>query len=219
MYDEIVGAERLAFEAHLSGCEICTDDFAGISNARFAVYEWQKEEFAHLQTPHILVPYEAEATTGVLAALRGLTSLLSWPTFAAAATAVVICLGIGFVLINNSRSGDQQVVQNEVPNVSERPVNDIPLIETPTKTESSPQLPLNEYAKGPVPRTVAAAARTHARRPSTSLLAVRNASPSRFTNRAVAKLQLRPPALTAYTDDEDVSLRLADLLDEIGKSP
>jgi hypothetical protein len=38
-------------------------------------------------------------------------------------------------------------------------------------------------------------------------------------NRTVAGLQNRPPALTSYADDEDSSLRLAELLDEIGKKP
>jgi hypothetical protein len=219
MYDEIVGAELVAFESHLSGCEICTDDFAGISNARFSVYEWQKEEFAHLPTPNFVVPYETKATTGIIATLRGLTSLLAWPTFAAAAAVLVICLGIGFALMKNVRSGDQQIAQAPVPNVSERPVNNTPLKETTAKTETLTQLPLSNNAKELVPKTVPAAVKTHTRRPPSSLIARRTASPFKFTNRAVAKLQVRPPALTAYTDDEDISPRLADLLDQIGKNP
>ena len=35
IYDEIGQAERRKFESHLVGCMACTDEFAGISNARF----------------------------------------------------------------------------------------------------------------------------------------------------------------------------------------
>jgi len=72
IYDELTVDQRVGFESHLSDCEICRDEFAGISNARFAVYEWQREEFAPLASPTILIPYEAATVgRGIVATIRG----------------------------------------------------------------------------------------------------------------------------------------------------
>ena len=82
IYGEISETERSKFEMHLVDCMSCTDEFAGISNARFAIFEWQKEEFAHLSTPEIVIPYTAKPkpaeAIGFFAGLRGLLTLSGW---------------------------------------------------------------------------------------------------------------------------------------------
>src|SRR5207245_11780758 len=101
----------------LEDCTVCTDDFAAISNARFSVFEWQKEEFAHLPTPEIVIPYAAKkavaeenASVGVLAGFRGWLSLVNFPVAVAAALAVTV--GLGFLAINYLDRGDQQIAAN-----------------------------------------------------------------------------------------------------------
>lgn len=39
MYDEIAQPARTKFEDHLLDCPSCTDEFAGISTARLAMFE------------------------------------------------------------------------------------------------------------------------------------------------------------------------------------
>jgi hypothetical protein len=58
LYGEMDVASQTNFDSHLSDCIDCTDAFAAIANSRFSVYEWQKIEFAPLETPQILIPYE-----------------------------------------------------------------------------------------------------------------------------------------------------------------
>ena len=98
IYDESGEVERRKFETHLAGCSTCTDEFAAISNARFSVFEWQKEEFAQLPTPKIVIPYARDAvrdqadSPGFFASLG---AFLTFPRFAAAAGAIVLGVGLG----------------------------------------------------------------------------------------------------------------------------
>src|SRR5881275_1304390 len=82
IYGELGGGIELEFETNLADCIACTDEFAAVSNARFSVYEWQKEEFAHLPTPAIVIPYasigaEAGEAVSVIAAVRAWLGSLS----------------------------------------------------------------------------------------------------------------------------------------------
>src|SRR5687768_3655002 len=102
IYDEIGATDRRRFESHLSECDGCTEEFAAVSNARFSVFEWHREEFAHLLTPEIVIPYAAKQTTvaessskGALAGFRGFLTLLGRPMAVAATLAV--CIGLGFL--------------------------------------------------------------------------------------------------------------------------
>src|SRR5260221_7713901 len=58
LYDEITPAERNHLDVHLAGCRTCTEDFATVSESRFSIYEWQRNDFAALQTPTISGPWE-----------------------------------------------------------------------------------------------------------------------------------------------------------------
>ena len=114
IYDEIATSERRKFESHLVDCSACTDEFAAVSNARFSVFEWQKEEFAHLPTPEIIIPYKAaateEAAIGFLSGLRGLFSGFGMP--ATVAAALLVCVGLGFMAVTFLGRGEQDIASN-----------------------------------------------------------------------------------------------------------
>src|SRR5437773_5599682 len=86
LYNETGDAERRKFESHLSHCGVCTDEFAAISNARFSIFEWQREEFAKLPTPEFHISYAAVKPAamadveykGFFSGLRKAFSLGSW---------------------------------------------------------------------------------------------------------------------------------------------
>ena len=113
IYDEIGVAERVKFEKHLASCHECTNEFAGISHARLGVYEWQREEFAGLRTPKIVIPYRVnveEASSGWFEEIRAWLSFVNIP--AAVAAVLIVSLGVGFLLMNYLSRDDNSIASN-----------------------------------------------------------------------------------------------------------
>lgn len=211
MYDEIGEPERSKFEEHLLDCTVCTDEFAGISNARFSVFEWRKEEFAHLPTPNIVIPYgQPVVAAGFFAGLRDLLTLSGWPAAATVAAGLIVSIGLGFAAMNYL-VGDQEMASNKSPNVV---VPAVPVAENKVQTMQSDDpgktndeavvaTTANDRQMRAV-RAYSAAQRKTTQRPNSTV--VRN--PSATTAKA--------PALTNYDDADDKSLRLSDLFDDGG---
>ena len=213
MYDELGAPERTQFETHLVDCGACTDEFAAVSLARFSVFEWQKEEFAHLATPEIVIPYESRKVTvesaGWLGGLAEIFAFARSPLAIGAAFAVVLVIGfIGFNLIG---TGESEIASN----MGKPPIVVEQKIEIP-KVVDSPDAIVNKdpIASGEV-RLVTTASREV--RPQ----AVRHTSPSRRLAESHSvpnptRQARRVPVLSDLGDDDEDSLRLSDMFDEIG---
>ena len=228
IYDEIDRAERTKFESHLAGCAVCTDEFAGLSNARFSVFEWRREEFAHLATPEINIPYPAKqsgATTdvraGFLDGLRELLTLAGWSSVVAGA--LVVCIGLGFVAMNYL-GGSQQIANDlnkqivppvetqntQIATVSPEIASKKEINPTATTTNTTDKTTTSREIR-PVRASV------DNRRPGFGKnLTASNQTPHNMGNIPVTQKKRKAPALTEYADDGDKSLRLADLFDEVG---
>ena len=203
MYDELGAADRTQFETHLVDCTSCTDEFAAVSLSRFSVFEWQKEEFAHLATPDIVIPYEAGTVAvesgGWFAGFAEIFAFARSPLVVGAAFAVV--LGIGFIGFNLVGTGGNEIASNIVP---------------PVVTEQKPVAIVDEDPIAPDEiRPVTTESRDI--RPKVA----RQASPSRrvVENRSVpnpTRQARRAPVLGDLADDDEDSLRLSDMLDGIG---
>ena len=223
IYDEITGTQRSMFETHLADCMVCTDEFAAVSNARFSVFEWRKEEFAHLPTPEIVIPYpvkkavgEENAPVGILAGVRGWLSLVNFPV--AVAAALLVTIGLGFLAITYLGGSDQQIANIEV--------------KDPTSPANSQRviLPVQSGARVDidVPKSQIISDIPHSRNGSDREIHPIKAVESRrvrmerqmTADRVRVQdpaLKLRKaPALSNYDDNDDRSLRLADLFDEDG---
>ncbi len=216
IYDEIGQTERTKFESHLANCSACTDEFAGISNARFSIFEYQKEEFAHLATPEIVIPYAPKSheveTAGFFAGLRDMLTLSGWSSAVAVAAAVFVCIGLGFVAMNYVRS-DQSIASNKIP------VN-IPVIAPVVTTnpqevaeQKNPEAttPSNKSVDGgirPVRAAVVSQHRVFQRNLTADTKTRVDPSPT--------QKNLKAPVLSNYDEDDDKSLRLADLVDDGG---
>ena len=220
LYDEPNVVERAVFETHLADCRMCTDEFAAISNARFSVFEWRREEFAHLSTPEIVIPYtrkeiavEENAQVGFLAGLRGLFGISGWPVVVAAS--LLVCLGVGFIAMNYL-SGDQQIAANvNVERVHNQNVN---ILDSAIDID----VPLSQIA-----RDNPAAGKNINSTGVHTVKAVGNHRPNRQltaeTQKAVDNVPQRntqnrkAPVLSNFDDNDDKSLRLSDLFeDEVG---
>ena len=203
MYDELGAADRTRFETHLVDCTSCTDEFAAVSLSRFSVFEWQKEEFAHLATPDIVIPYEAGTVAvesgGWFAGFAEIFALARSPLVVGAAFAVV--LGIGFIGFNLVGTGGNEIASNIVP---------------PVVTEQKPVVIVDE---DPIAPDEIRPVTTESR--DTRPKVARQTSPSRrvVENRSVpnpTRQARRAPVLGDLADDDEDSLRLSDMLDGIG---
>lgn len=225
IYDEIDTADRRKFETHIAVCGVCTDEFAAISNARFSVFEWQKEEFAHLPTPEIVIPFapklvkEAES----IGFLSGLIELLSYAARPATVAAVLaVGVGLGFLAMTYIGTLNQEianVADNAIPAVGthDDPAN-IGKVEPTAADISVPKSDMTGASNNGSsdreirPEKTAERLRRRANRQSTE---------QKFINDLAVKPKAIPltrqaPVLSSFDDDDDKSLRLADLFDDGG---
>lgn len=218
IYDELAAPERAKFERHLAGCSTCTDEFAGISNARFSVFEWQREEFAPLVTPEIVIPYErpvkavvSTENEGWFAGLR--SSLFGLPGLAGAA--VLVTVGAVYLAFNYKPVVEQTAGVNPPVVIKETPVA------LPKNEVSEPKLPSPDVPKPEVVATNTASTREYnvraynvERKPKQ----IKNLTAESLPPATVYKdaPKQKAPALSTLEEDDDKSLRLADLFDEGG---
>jgi anti-sigma factor RsiW len=213
LYDEMPAADRGVFEEHLAGCEACTDEFAGLSVARFEVFDWKRKEFDALETPRIVVPYPAAAQAGWF---EGLRAALSWATVVPAMAALLVVLGVGYVLWSNSAvTKAPEVASNVAVTPAAVPA---PVVAPEVKQVVEPSIVAVDTK--PTPRKVAPRNEVAAVKASKMLAPQRRVVSPVNTNNDVAVV-VRPnskpsPRLTAYNDDDDTSLRLSDLFEETG---
>lgn len=217
IYDEVGTPERRKFEEHLLSCIDCADEFAEISNARFSIFEWQKEEFAHLATPEIVIPYELQSDAAAQESQAGfwevISSLLTPAKLSLAATVTMVVLGVGFWSIGYFDQGDLQLATNRIVPVESSspeirtaimdPVRDDPEAATIDPTMS------DEAAAKLDPRPVTPVQSRNSK-PNRNFTAS-NPKPKKEDS---APATLRAPRLNNYDDLDDRSLRLADLFDE-----
>ena len=215
MYDEIGESERTKFEQHLVDCTVCTDEFAGISNARFSVFEWHKEEFADLPTPNIIIPYaEVADRAGFFAGLRDLLTLSGWPAAATVAAGLIVSIGLGFAAINYL-GGSQEFASNTSVIVA------VPQVILPDNEARMPQTNAPVKKDGGI-ETVSNTddRQTRPLRASTGTQRLKNERAVQRPNNTVVRNQAattaKAPALTSYDDTDDKSLRLSDLFDDGG---
>jgi|CXWL01.1.fsa_nt_gi hypothetical protein len=217
IYDEIDTAGRRKFESHLALCTSCNDEFAGISDARFSMFEWRKEEFAHLSTPEIVIPYAAKhrdvetaESTGFFAGLTAMLAFVRSPM--AIGAGLVVLLGLGFVTFTLVRSGDSNMVASNrnVPPVA-TPANvyvgnEVTAVNPDPVDSKAPVAKSDDRDDGPTP--VKASDRRQKAVRSNPSNQRRLENQNRFARKA--------PRLSGDGDDDDDSLRLADMFDEIG---
>lgn len=222
MYGEIGERGRDAFDAHLPACESCTAELAGVSSARLSVMEWRAAEFDSLQTPAIVIPYdnvERDAEQGWLTSLRGF--LASSPGWAAAAAIIpisVVCLGVAlfaFDLFGPVEVAQQNNAGSNTPRPNQRSGVDgnVARLETAPEVETSKSKQDNDITDEPVkePITGVKVSERTTPRPRKAK-AVSTDKPAKATDQGQPPTRRqRAPRLNNFEDEEDDSLRLADL--------
>lgn len=213
MYDELGAAERTQFETHLKNCGSCTDEFAAVSLSRFSVFEWQKEEFAQIATPEIVIPYEARKV-GIVSGgwFAGFSEIFAFARSPLAiGTAFAVVLGIGFIGFNFVGTGTNEIASNIAvpPVVIEQKIESPMVVDLPVSIVDEDSIAAVEV------RPVMAGSRQV--RPKVA----RQISPSRpvVEDRSLpnpTRQARRAPVLNDLGEDDEDSLRLSDMFDEIG---
>jgi putative zinc finger protein len=215
MYDEMSAIDRERFEDHLLNCTPCTDEFAAVADARYGVYEWNKEEFAHIQTPHFVIPYdEPVAAVPFFAKVRQAFQFgFGWLPTAAALASVAIVLGIGYFAFIGGKPDGPIARLNEQD-------NRVTTVQTSKSTSQSGELSSPDIVT-PVtnePGTRAAKA-IPVQTKVTHVPAKRNLivpQPAKFADTNARRSSA--PRLSNVSDEEDQTLRLSELLDVVDSS-
>ena len=239
VYGETKGPEKLEFEAHLKKCTVCSDELAAFSGVHFSISEWKSREFAALETPLIEIPYiknesrpETSEVSGVsdswLDALRGLLSLNPAWAGGAALAAVTIVAFVAFYGTNPGPDIEMADKGNKTPDkkiVSPTAQNNAPQIVTNKDADKSPD---NEIQRENDVRPILAGTDEPGTKNKRPEKISDNPRKNKETDKPEApktnRVKTTPKKDTpdadedltpSYADDEDDSLRLADLFDEI----
>ncbi len=228
LYSEANAKEKAAFDVHLNNCSTCTDELAGFGFVRSSIVEWKKEEFFNLETPSIQIPYPIAVSAEKQSWLAELRKIFAFsPAWSTVLAAVAVCVGLTFLVLSFSNNkevaeNDNKSIESVVSPIIEKKVelpikvtSDKPADQTPTynqqkSSETVPQVaPENRIVK-------------------VSNKPIKNNSVKHNSNNlgnfrkikddknAVAVQKRRVPKLNNLEEEEDDSLRLADLLAEVG---
>lgn len=225
MYNEMSTVDRLAFEEHLVSCVDCTDEFAEIADARFSVYEWRKVEFEAMETPPIAIPYATAANTSWIGRLREAFSFApAWATAGVSLAVIAVVFGAAIVTdrLNNGDEIANAVQKGNSPLVSQAESDTA--VEKPSEIVSAKPLNTEDIAN---PETAASTdvmpVRPAAERIIEPAKTVRRLKPVPEKVRQGANVERRiqtsvPPTFTEFAEQEDESLRLAELFNDIETS-
>lgn len=243
LYGEIGGAEKAKFEAHLSGCTACTEEITAFGAVRTSVFEWRERDFAPLPTPLIQLPLPEKSVPAKvetisnsrswLTALRELFSLSpAWAGAAAACAALVICAGLFYVAVSSLRGtgGDEISGADKEQKASVASNRTLP---SPTVEGNALPPPNADNDKNaapgtlPKPQPVKTETQPPAKKTAAANISDKKAEPnkakiqSKPVNKNMADRARTPKRndvqLLEEDEDEDNSLRLTDLFDEISE--
>ena len=230
LYGEIKETDRARLDMHLSGCRVCTEDFAALSESHFSIYEWQREEFASLSTPEITGPWQnlseperSVPTPNSLSWLdRAKASIAAYPRWAFAAVALcflAMIIWLGFINLRTvSIPNEATVYENTIP----RSTNAAPV---PNELKPSPEVAVTRpFAKKDVSEPAnSSERRVVAQTRKTSVVAVADNARQHQRHQGLAdsrgrrpEIARKAPNLSGIEEDEDNTLRLADLFAEVG---
>jgi len=242
-YDETNQAHKAVFEAHLTNCPDCTDELAGFGFVRSSLIEWRDEEFFKLEAPVFEIPTLKTASQLVESDSGSWFSdfrrMFSFNPMMATAVlaALIVCVGLVFIAINSSNNSEVAEVDNKnsekivasptVAKINEQPGEKIaqgnsdkslpgkPPKSTGTESKDLQPSPIREKRVVPGDSVVRISDNTKNKfeKPET----VRSVKDSNTENKKATAVQKQQvPNLTTLDEDEDKSVRLADLFEEIG---
>jgi len=237
IYGETSARGNSIFAAHLKICKSCSQEFEGFSVVRAKVTDWRQEEFSVLETPEIKIPYQTEKINAVSGSrLDSIRAFFTFPKMASVGAFALLAFFTGlfflsynfsdkteFAGIGNQNAASDSIVEKEfVPSQEKQIAENKDLTEKPLATEKTKQTLPSAFETRISQEKVSAVnfKNTGARQSeekSAPARNVRNARNSSTVNKNLtAARSAQTLRLTNLEDDEDGSIRLTDLFDEIG---
>ena len=214
LYGELPDAECALFESHLLDCTACTDEFAAMASARYEVYDWKKIEFDPIATPRFEIPFDEPVDAASWTDRIRYAFGRGWaiPGLAVAGLAVVSIFALTFLLFsgetNDVASSTGAVDNSTIGNVAAVPVG-IPSVQAPVADgEVRDTRPPEEAGRDRIAPVVRSALRTTRN--------VNSTQPKRTVTKpeSTRAVKVDVPRLNGFPDDEDTSLRLAELFED-----
>lgn len=238
LYGEGEAAEKAVFDAHLQNCSFCADELNNFGFARSAILEWRDEEFSNLATPAFHLPIENQQKSFSVAANQ--SDSRSWfgnfrnlfafkPAFAAFAF-LLACAAIALVAINFP-GGDKEIASNRtdkntaekiaapIDKTKEKPAEII--LAEENNEESKPfenvESPREIKTEKPVmpDKTIVKASNAVAPKINADNTVARHSAPKDKSKDAPSIQKQKVPSLNSIEVEEEDSIRLAELFDEI----
>jgi hypothetical protein len=233
LYGESNEAESAAFETHLETCRACSAELDAFSGVHYSINDWKLKEFAVLETPRIEIPYPAAPKVEVSSAkgswLSGFRQLFSlspaWSLATASVAVFAVAVGIIFFALNSPNGNDIAGANKNSKNVTTAPTVE----KTPeTANTNSNENPSTDKAIKPLDEPKAPAPELAVEQNTKNSRAVRAANNQRQTQKSEntnapknndlkrnpkTNKDAAPPVIP--DEDEDDSLRLAELFEEI----
>jgi hypothetical protein len=240
LYDEIGEREKSRFEAHVLNCGACADELSAFGGIRASVSDWREKEFAALASPVIELPFEVAEKTKItstetsagasrswLSGLRELFSLSpAWAGAATACAALAICAGLFYVAFSSQQNDRSVAAANKNASAASvpAPTVDDKIATTGTRIDDeqpdeSPKPEIKKDKKSNPPKSPATAEKIVA--PDNSAVKpVKTSVAPKPANKEKSAPNVKKPARASdieFTtrEEEDKSLRLADLFDDV----
>lgn len=237
LYGEGEATKKNEFDAHLQNCSFCAEELENFGFVRSSILEWRDQEFSNLATPAFEIPkINSVSSVSVVSNptvsksfFGGLKNLFSFKPAFAALTFLIACAAVAFIAINFS-GGDKEFAANQTnnstekivspnnetkenpaeTNLTEKKIEKIPtveIVESPREVKTGktamPEKPIVKTANAPAPKI-------------NSENTVSSHSATKEKNPKPASIQKqRVPSLNNIEVEEDDSIRLAELFDEI----
>ena len=225
IYGETDAASKAKFEAHLAACSLCADELAAFSGVHFAIGDWKASEFSALASPVIEIPYPPKAAavkeSRLPAFLRDLFSSFS-PRALSLATACVALLAFAFgavLLLRNSPTVNHVAEANKVNRTAPVPTVEKTPETANVNSDGTPRIEQQKTDRSkPQPETVAQPETKNnravkvAQRPAPR---TENANTPKSTDAKRPIKNKTTPEQAIPDDEEDDTLRLAELFEEI----
>jgi hypothetical protein len=223
LYGEIAAAESDKFQAHAAKCVTCSAEIAGFSAVRSSIAEWRQEEFAPMASPEFELPVTRGSsvilTDESRSWLDGLREFFTPKVAIAAAgfAAVALVAGLTLVALNSRNSGnDDMLAKNSSINKNNAETNKVDNSSPEQVAEIGTEIGPDN--RGGEPESPESAEKIRHVRQYTSAGSGKTNSaantPKQKDKAASAQKQKTETLDTIYKDDEDDSLRLADLFTE-----
>lgn len=230
LYNETNAKEKAAFDVHLNSCSNCAEELAGFDFVRSPIVEWKNAEFDNLETPAINIPYPTTISTEKQSWLGDLRRFFTLsPTWATAFATVIVCVGVAFLVFNFSNT-------TEVAEKENKPINTVvsPIVEKSVELQTEETEKETVKQEKPQPSIVENDSPKIAQQiaPKDQIVKVSNNAKKdknivQNTNVAANVRKIKDdkttagvkkqtvPKLNSLEEEEDNSLRLADLFAEV----